>query len=187
MFDLNSYREDCAQLSLGQEKLEEMISMTENTNKKNRFARPMRTMLVAAACVAALCVTAMAAPAVQKLFMSFSITVTDPSGSTRDAQMFVCPDLSLEKREGRDILTVNEKEIDVTDAFAKEGQYVMEEDGSVVTVHPDGQVEVSMGDIVYTFKLGEEAPVGIKVPEGDGIGSYIVSDQNGGIEVSPAE
>jgi len=190
MHDLNNYRETCAQLTLDAEKLEEIITMTENTNKKNRFSRPMRTVLIAAACVAALCVTAMAAPAVQNLFMSFSITLTDPSGNAQNAQMFVCSDMALEKWDGKDILTVNDREIDVTDAFAKDGKYVLEEEGAVITVHPDGQVEVSMGGIVYTFALGEEVPVvikGIEAPEDAETGNYIVTGQNSGMEISPAK
>ncbi len=198
MFDPNTYREACARLTPGAEKLEEMIAMTENTNRKKHFSRPIKTVLIAAACVAALCVTAMAAPAVQKLFMSFSVTFTDQNGNIQDAQMFICPDLALEKRDGKDILTVDGKEIDVTDAFAKDGKYVLEEDGATVTVTPDGQVEVCTevnGDpIVYTFRLTGNDAFGVgsfsvddEELTGGEIGSYIVTDQNGAMEVTPAE
>lgn len=196
MFDENTYREACAHLTLGTEKLEELIAMTENTNQnKKRLSRPMKTALIAAACVAALCVTAFAAPAVQKMFMSFSVTVTDRDGNVGDAQMFVCPDLALEKRDGKDILTVNDEEIDVTDAFAKDGKYVLEEKDATVTVTPDGEVTVDMetsdGPITYSFTLsGSSAAIISKNDEaltGGEIGSYIVTDQNGVMEVTAAE
>lgn len=195
MFDEKTYREACAHLTLGTEKLEEMIAMTENTNQKKHFSRPMKTVLIAAACVAALCVTAMAAPAVQKMFMSFSVTVTDRDGNVGDAQMFVCPDLALEKRDGKDILTVNGEEIDVTDAFAKDGKYVLTEQDATVTVTPDGEVTVDMdtadGPVVYSFSLpggtGAVITKNDEVLTGGEIGSYIVTDQNGEMEVTPAE
>lgn len=194
MFDPNTYREACAHLTLGTEKLEEMIAMSENTNKK-RLSRPVKTALIAAACVAALCITAFAAPAVQKMFMSFTVTVTDRDGNVGDAQMFVCPDLALEKRDGRDILTVNDEEIDVTDAFAKDGKYVLEEKDATVTVTPDGEVTVNMetadGPMVYSFSIPGDATAiithnGEELTGGE-IGSYIVTDQNGAMEVTPAE
>lgn len=83
--------------------------------------------------LAALCITAFAAPAVQKMFMSFSVTVT-----------------------------------------------------------PDGQVEVSTdtadGPMVYTFSLtGDTVTLDGEALTGGEIGSYIVTDQNGEMEVTPAE
>lgn len=192
MFDPKPYREACARLTLGTEKLEEMIAMTENANQKKRLSRPIKTVLIAAACVAALCVTAFAAPAVQKMFMSFTVTVTDRDGNVGDAQMFVCPDLSLEKRGDRDILTVNDEEIDVTEAFAKDGKYVLEEEDATVTVTPDGKVTVNMetadGPMVYSFSLtGDTVKLDGENLTGGEIGSYIVTDQNGEMEVTPAE
>lgn len=192
MLDKQTYCEACARLTLGTEKLEEMIAMTENTNAKKRFSRPMKTILIAAACMAALCITAFAAPAVQKMFMSFSVTVTDRNGNVGDAQMFVCPDLTLEKRDGKDILTVDGKEIDVTNAFAQEGKYVLEEEDATVTVTPDGQVAVSTdtadGPMVYTFSLtGDTVTLDGEALTGGEIGSYIVTEQNGEMEVTPAE
>ena len=192
MFDTKTYRDACAHLTLGTEKLEELISMTENTNNKKRLSRPAKTALIAAACVAALCVTAFAAPAVQKMFMSFSFTVTDRSGNVGDAQMFVCPDLALEKRDGKDILTVNDEEIDVTDAFAKDGKYVLEEEDATVTVTPDGEVTVDMetsdGPVTYSFSLtGDTVTLDGENLTGGEIGSYMITDQNGVMEVTATE
>ena len=192
MFDEKTYCEACAHLTLGTEKLEELIAMTENTDTKKRLSRPMKTVLIAAACVAALCITAFAAPAVQKMFMSFTVSVTDQDGKVDDAQMFVCPDLALEQRDGRDILTVDGKEIDVTDAFAKDGKYVLEEEDATVTVTPDGEVTVDMdtadGPVVYTFNLtGDTVTLDGENLTGGEIGSYMITDQNGVMEVTAAE
>lgn len=196
MFDPKEYREACAHLTVGTEKLEEMIAMTENTNNQKHLSRPIKTALIAAACVAALCITAFAAPAVQKLFMTATITVTDSNGDPQTAQVFTFPDLTLEKRDGKDILTVDDQEIDVTDAFAKDGQYVMELDQATVTVKPDGEVTVEMttsdGPMVYSFNLTEEdgqLPSSVtlegEVLSGGEIGTYIVTtDENGEMEVN---
>lgn len=202
MFDQERYQNACARLTLGQEKWEEIIAMTENTSAKKRLSRPVKTILIAAACVAALTVTAMAAPAVQQLFTTFTITYVDDSTQTA----FTMPTLALEQREDRSILTVDGEETDVTDAFAQDGQYVLDLDQATVTVKPDGWVEVQMagggesGPITYTFNLNEDAPLtgigNVKIAtEGDvdsgAMGSYEVTvDENDNIQVTgqtPAE
>ena len=48
MFEPNQYRELCSELHVSEEKLEEVIQMTEQ-EKKRKFHRPMRLGLVAAA------------------------------------------------------------------------------------------------------------------------------------------
>lgn len=76
MFDPQCYYDSCRRLTLGQEKLEAMITMTKATEKK-MFRRPARVALVAAAMVAALAVTAGAAQleAVQQFFATVFVTV----------------------------------------------------------------------------------------------------------------
>lgn len=196
MFDPNAYQNACAQLSLGRDKREEIITMTENTSAKKRLSCPMKTVLIAAACVAALTVTAMAAPAVQQLFTTFTITYRNADSSTA----FTMPTLILTEQGGRHILTVDDLETDVTDAFAQDGQYVMVVDGTTITVKPDGWVEVeaagdqTSGPITYSYRLqdGEAAPgvgdvnlITDGTPEDAAFGSYSVSvDENGDIEVA---
>ncbi len=154
MFDTNKYRNVCGQVHLDAEKLEEMIAMTENTNPKKRLTRPMRTALIAAACVAALCVTALAAvPAVQQLFTTYTVTVKS-DGDLKTA--ITVPPMSLEDRDGRSILTVDGEEIDVTDAFAKDGKYTFEREGAAITVDSEGWVDTqTAGDepISYSYNL----------------------------------
>ena len=49
MFDQKLYREACRELSAPEHKIEEIIAMTNNTDKKKM--RPLRTALIAAAAV----------------------------------------------------------------------------------------------------------------------------------------
>lgn len=193
MFDPKEYREACGQLTLDAEKLEEMITMTENTNTKKHLSRPLKTVLIAAACVAALCITAFAAPAVQKLFMTATITITDNTGNSQTAQFFTCPDLTLENRDGKDILTVDGEEIDVTAAFAADGQYVMELDNATVTVKPGGEVTVEMttsdGPMIYSFDLSEDdgsitMDGEVLTPDSESMGTYVVTDTEDGVVVT---
>ena len=60
MFDPRLYREACGELRAPQEKIEEIIAMTENhKSRKNR--RPVRAVLAAAAAVAAMAIGVSAA------------------------------------------------------------------------------------------------------------------------------
>lgn len=193
MFDPKTYQDQCARLRLGHEKLEEIITMTENTSQR-RLSRPIKAVLIAAACVAALTVTAMASPAAVQLFTTYTITYRTPDSSTS----YTAPTIALEEREGRSILTVDGLETDVTDAFAQNGQYEMDVDGANISVTPDGWVTVTMdmdkdsGPITYTFNLNTQddgsLPVSIQM-DGEAlteVGIYsITTDENSAIEVSP--
>lgn len=61
-----------------------------------------------------------------------------------------------------------------------------------VTVTPDGEVTVDMetsdGPVTYSFSLtGDTVTLDGENLTGGEIGSYIVTDQNGAMEVTPAE
>ena len=60
MFDPNAYRETCSELRLSEEKLQEVIHMTEQTSRKTG-RRPLRVGLIAAALCALLAVSVSAA------------------------------------------------------------------------------------------------------------------------------
>ena len=60
MFDPNAYRETCSELRLSEEKLQEVIRMTEQANHKTG-RRPLRVGLIAAALCALLAVSVSAA------------------------------------------------------------------------------------------------------------------------------
>lgn len=187
MFDPKTYQYDCAQLTLGAEKLEEMIAMTENTKKKS-MSRLTKTALVAAACVAALVVTAMAAPAIQSIFTSYTITMKD-GGSTN----VVVPVIQTYNKDGHNYLVVDEETIDITEAMEKDGKFSMEtQSGHTVKVTEDGWVSVSGGDVDYSFNPNADATgaglFAADIPEENlDLGTYtITSGENGAIEVSPA-
>lgn len=196
MFDPHQYRNDCARLTLGAEKLEEIITMTQDAKKKTT-RRPMKAALIIAACVAALTATAMAAPAVQQLFTTYTITFRNSDSVTA----FTLPTLALEERDGRSILTVDDLETDVTDAFAKNGQYELKVDGANIVVKPDGLVEVTMtgdgADDIITYSLdlnaqdGDGLPTSIQVDGGEAltqVGIYSIStDENGAVVVVESE
>lgn len=184
MFDPKTYQHDCARLTLDAEKLEEMIAMTENTKKKP-MSRTLRTALVAAACVAALVVTAMAAPAIQSIFTTYTISMKDGDANV------VVPVIQTYAENGHNYLVVDEETIDITEAMEKDGKFTMKtKDGHQVNVTQDGWVSVSGGDVEYTFNPNADAASG-----GDSLldgevqtGNYtITADKNGAVEVSPAD
>lgn len=147
MFDTKTYRDACAHLTLGTEKLEELISMTENTNNKKRLSRPAKTALIAAACVAALCVTAFAAPVIQNLFTTYTVTMKDG-----DSSNIVAPVIQTYNEDGHNYLVVDDETIDITEALEKEGTFKTQtKDGAEVHVNKDGWVSVSSGDFQYSF------------------------------------
>lgn len=155
MFDPNEYRNACAQLTLGQEKMEELIAMTENKDKK-RLNRPLKTVLIAAACVAALCVTAFAAPAIHNFFTTTTLVISNEDGDV--AQLLSAPEMTLNTEDGKSILTIGEQTIDVTEAFQKDGYFettyedahihVTKEGIATVTITAEGQKGSS-----YTYDL----------------------------------
>lgn len=178
MFDLESYRDDCSRLTLGQEKLEEMISMTEKPNRK-RFVRPVRTVLVAAALAAVLGTAALAAnPEVAEkvqMFFGYSFTFTAADGSELGSGMVSVPSnpaadiiaagelppMAFEVREGKIFLTLDGKELDVTEAMEKDGYYQSVGEGYTLRVLPDGTAVVDLDNgtedgVTLTFALGAD-------------------------------
>lgn len=136
MFKKSSYCNACAKMTLGADKIEEMISMTENQEKKaHRF--PKRAALLAAALVAALAITASAAeiPAVKEFFTTMFITISVKDNVSAGLTI---PSVAVEEREGRTILVVDGQETDVTDALARNGEYRFEGDGFDVVVDENG-------------------------------------------------
>ena len=127
MFDPKLYREACRELRAPEDKIEEIIAMTENNKRKAR--RPLRTALIAAAAVAMMVVGVSAAnpEVIQELFWNIgSVVQIDRYRSdviTEDGESFALlslPVARLENREGRAILTLNgEDAADITDALVQ--------------------------------------------------------------------
>ena len=183
MFDRNSYREDCARLTLGQEKIQEMITMTEN--KKRRFgSHPVRVMVLAAALAACLGLTAFAAtPAGQEVIQGIIVTFTytekgdngyilslkdDVVGYVGDmdelgvVSVTALPTLDYEERDGRQILILDGEELDVTEAMEKDGFYEQALDRGTLRVTVDGVATITIlaqdggADMTYTMNLNED-------------------------------
>ena len=151
MFDPKLYREACRELSVPEDKIEEIIAMTEKTNKK-KF-RPLRTALVCAAAMAMMVVSV--AAAAPEEFQEFVINlgsivrvdryrsdVTTEDGET--FSMVQSPEAKVENRDGRAILVVNgEDAADITDALAQDQHYVFEDftEDTRITITVDGTIE----------------------------------------------
>lgn len=165
MFDPQGYRDACRELTAPEDKIEEIIHMT-NQNQKRR-GRPFKVALVAAAAVAMTVVGASAAnpQAVQDFFLQIAtvikvdefredMTTTDGGVLT----VYHMPEVSVENRGDRTVLVVNGEETDITDALERDGRYVYEKstpEGTELSVTVTGsakqwEARVSMG------KAGEE-------------------------------
>lgn len=151
MFDLKLYREACRELSVPEDKIEEIIAMTENTGKKRM--RPMRTALICAAAVAMMVVSVAAAN--PEGFESFLIDIGSivrvdryrSDVTTEDGETFSMvqsPEAKVENRDGRAILVVNgEDAADITDALTQDQHYVFEDftEDTRITITVDGTIE----------------------------------------------
>lgn len=132
MFDPTLYREACRELRAPEDKIEEIIAMTENANKK-RARRPLRTALICAAAVAMMVVSVAAAnPEMVEAFTmqiasiihvdKYRMNMVMEDG--QQVTVFSTPMASVESRGGRAILVIDgEDAADVTDALNRDGRY----------------------------------------------------------------
>lgn len=149
MFDPRSYRELCGELTASAEKIQEVIDMKEQ-NRPVRRRRPVRVLTAVAAVCAALAITAGAAnlETIQNFLISTmnSIQVSGESAEGSFTSLRL-PEVSLEDREGRSILTVDGTETDITESLAEEGSYTCRRDlgdsSYEVTVDDQGAVTVT--------------------------------------------
>lgn len=210
MFDPKSYCEACGQLTLGTEKIEEMISMAEN-KKKFSFGHPVRVMVLAAALTAALCISAFAAsPAGQEFIESvkclsvFVVTEPDEEGML-NITMLDNPDVGIEQRDGRTLFTVDGQEMDITEELEKEGEFIFRserKDGGywVLKVDADGHVKATgydeKGEEQLTLDLLDDTDVSYTFtanPEEMGENETITTtykvtgDEEGGITLTDGE
>ena len=168
MFDLNAYRERCSELHLSEEKLQEVITMTEQ-NKNRKIRRPLRVGLIAAALCALLVISVSAAnPEVLEGIVS-TIRASIAVGEYRQdmtldtGEQIVAlayPEVSLEERESRVILIVDGEDTDVTDALNEKGSYLWEYEDEGASI----QVKVTMNE------EGKPEAVTSIVPSGAGNG-----------------
>ena len=181
MFDPKLYHEACSEMHVSEEKLQEVIHMTEQ-NKKRAIRRPLRVGLAAAALCALTVVGASAANPefLEEIVLSIrsAVVVSDyqeelimEDGSQITALHF--PDVSVEERDGRTILTVDGAETDITDALSEDGRYVWEDtdNGSqaqvIVTLDEDGK-PVWVANVAAAGETFEEAGVSVVSEPADG-------------------
>ena len=133
MFDPQVYRDACGKMTVPQDKLEEMIAMTEAKEKKVR--RPFRAALIAAAAVAMMVVGVGAAnpEAVQELFVQIATVVRVDeyrqemvTSEGESITVLNIPKVNVENRDGQAVLMVDEEEVDITQALEEQGTYVYE-------------------------------------------------------------
>ena len=151
MFDPKLYREACRELTAPEDKIEEIIAMTEKTNK--RRVRPLRAALIAAAAVAMMVVSVAAAnpEGMEEIWLTLRNAVrvdqyrTDVvTDSGEKVSVISVPQARLENRDGRAVLMVNGKDVaDITDALAQDQHYVYEDvaEGSKISVTVDGTID----------------------------------------------
>ena len=213
MFDPRLYREACRELKAPEDKIEEVIAMTEHTNKKIR--RPLRTMLICAAAAAMMVVGVSAANPDMVAHFAGSIAdiiqvnqyrmdVITEDGMT--ITVFSAPRASVKNRDGRAILVIDgEDTADITDELNAEGRFyyesVTEEGLLAVTVEgtaEDWVASVTIGDPnngpVYTYSSDGGSDVLSTVPaafsksmdDGDVYVSVYASDSEplNGVEIS---
>lgn len=175
MFDPKLYREACRELRAPEDKIEEIIAMTEKTNKKR--IRPLRTALIAAAAVAMMVVSVAAANPEgtrEFLYNIASVIRVDQYRqelTTADGEkvtVFGIPEASVEDQDGRAILVIDGEDVaDITDELKSDGRYYYEDTtdaGTYLTVAVEGWVDdwtaaVSIGDgegPAYTFSGDSE-------------------------------
>lgn len=174
MFDPKLYREACRELRAPEDKIEEIIAMTEKTSKKR--IRPLRTALIAAAAVAMMVVSVAAAnPEMVEDFTGriasiirvdkYRMDLTTEDGE--QINVYSIPEAAVENRDGRAILTLDGEDIaDITDVLKTEGYYTYESTSgeSRLIVRVGGTAEkwtatVKIGDTdgpAYTFSSDSE-------------------------------
>lgn len=177
MFDEKAYRDICGQMRAPETMIQEVISMKHKTVTHRR---PVRALVVLAAAVAALGITAGAvsgAGGVGRLLerLHLSISVQDAQGN----DIARAPEYELLHRDGRAILAVDGREIDVTEAMATEGSYTYHREAGdascILTVYADGTATVT----AYDVQGGEIVRV-TQGPAEQDAGTPPVSGQTGG-------
>lgn len=182
------YRETMEELRAPQNKLEEIIAMTEKNNKKKFSVRPL---LAAAAAVAILTVGASAANLdhVQE-FIYKIISVNEVDGFRTDLEttggnvvVFNMSEVDVDTVDGRVMLSVGDETLDITDELAQKGAYTYQKtlEGSQINVSVIGTPE--QYEVTYSMDVpggegpafqytvgpdGKTEPVAVGTPSADG-------------------
>lgn len=186
MFNRRLYHETIRELHAPQDKVEEIIAMTEQTNPKKHF-RSIRTVAVAAAAIAMLSIGVSAAnlEGVQEFFYHISSVVKVDAFrtniSTQEGDQIAVLDLSqvfVEKRDSQVFLIAGEEELDITQALEQDGRYEYRNAGAdtqvtaVVTGTPEEytlDLSITTDDedsVLYSYSTDSNGEV-LQALEGD--------------------
>lgn len=132
MFDPDVYRKACGALRAPQDKIEEIIAMTNEMKHPKTRRHPLRMAAVTAAAVAALTISASAAApeAARELWNtivgSVQVGQLRMDMTTEDGDSVITiqyPEAEVKNENGRAVLSVMDQEIDITDELARNGRY----------------------------------------------------------------
>ena len=178
MFDSRLYREACRELRAPEEKVEEIVTMSQQNHTKSR--RPVRAVLIAAAAAAMMAVGVSAAnpQAVQELFFQIATVIQvdefRQEMTTEDGEqvtVFHTPEVYVENRAGRALLVVNGEETDITEELARDGEYLWTHQDQGVKI----QVRVWLDETGYPWLESS-----VTAAEGeDGSGMVTVTEYGG--------
>ena len=198
MFNRKLYHKTMEELRAPQDKIEEIIAMTEQTNTR-KHRRSIRTVAVAAAAIAMLSIGVSAAnlEGMQEFFYHISTVVKVDAFrtniATEEGDQVAVLDLNqiaVEKREGRVLLIAGEEEMDITQALERDGRYEYQkvsEDTqvtAVVTGTPEEyslDVSIAAGGedgVIYSYSTDSNGKMNYEL-EGDpdgGVSTYVSED-----------
>ena len=187
MFDSRLYREACRELCAPEEKVEEIVTMSQQNHTKSR--RPVRAVLIAAAAaMMAVGVSAANPQTVQELFFQIATVIQvdefRQEMTTEDGEqvtVFHTPEVYVENRAERALLVVNGEETDITDALLQDGRYVYEQ-----TTEGDTKLSITLAASPEKWErgvsmcgAGEETYSYVVTSEGSWLTPGIVHDYQG--------
>ena len=145
--DRQVFQDTFSKLHASEERIQEVLSMSETMNAHPRERRIRRSALTAAAVAASLCVCAGAANAATGGALADGITycigemlpvnaykmvAEDEEGS---AVVVLGTDVDVAEKDGRVLLTVGEEEIDITKELKENNAYTYERTDGDTTIH----------------------------------------------------
>lgn len=187
MIDRKLYHDTFSALHASEQRIEEVISMTEQkkVHKKSRAA------LIALAACAALCVSASAANlATDGQFFEVLSNLVQVNAFKQEGQLedgskatVYLADADLENRDGRAILIVAGEETDITDELNENGvyHYLKNDGGTICQVDVTGTPEKWSMDVA-TYDEGDESPMFFTKTSEDGSIGHSVTVVGGDLD-----
>lgn len=203
MFDPREYREACRELRAPENKIEEIIAITEHRTQKRRFRSLGAGLAVCAAAATMVVGVAAANPEAAQEFFAQITSVVKVGEFRRDlttgdgerVTVLDLPQATVENRDGRAILVVDGEETDVTDQLESAGSYTRtaSSDGTQVDITVEGSAEewtltteVKTADgLVYTLSSDSDGNSGTRFDGAEGDTETAVSTYDGSSFAEP--